>query len=83
MAKKKPYSNKELDGQHPEDFGYLGSREDTADSRTVKSRNRLRNRMEDQVAAFLKSGGHIQTVDNNIVADPPCRPVSNYGGRPI
>jgi hypothetical protein len=83
MSDSQEYSNKELDSTKYEDFNYLGSREDTAESRTVASRLRLRAKVQDEIEEFIKSGGQIQMVDNNVLADPPRRPVSNYGGRPI
>ncbi len=77
------YDNKSIDELEPEDFGFLGSREDVAEQRTVASRDRLRAKMADEVEKFINSGGNIVLVDNNVLADPPRKPVSNYGGRPI
>ena len=65
------------------DFGYLGSRDDTADSRTVASRQRLRDQLSDEIQAFLAKGGTINRVETSVCADPPKRPSSTYGQRPI
>ena len=50
---------------------------------TIQSRQGLRRQFEADVEAFLKSGGHIEQIDMHVTADPPTKPVSRYGGRPI
>ncbi len=54
-----------------------------AEERTVASRQALRDEMDRQVAEFLARGGQIQQVDPNVTADPPRKPESDYGSRPI
>lgn len=51
--------------------------------RTVNARKRIRNQLESDIEAFLSNGGLIQEVEMNVTADPPTKPVSRYGGRPI
>ena len=46
-------------------------------------RERARLKLEADIEAFLAGGGQIQAVDVNVMADPPKRPQSNYGGQPI
>jgi hypothetical protein len=53
------------------------------DERTVASRQAVRDEMERQVAEFLARGGRIQQIDPNVTADPPRKPDSEYGSRPI
>ncbi len=65
------------------DRSYIGSREDTADSRTVASRKRLRDQLSSEIEAFLAQGGKIDQVDSRVSADPPRRPNNHYGQRPI
>ena len=65
------------------DISYMGSREETADSRTVASRKRIRDQLSDEIEAFLARGGKIDHVDAHVTADPPKKPSSNYGQRPI
>ncbi len=65
------------------DIGFMGSHEESAVSRTIASRQRLRKQMDDEVEQFLAKGGKINSIDPNVTADPPKRPVSNYGQRPI
>ena len=65
------------------DLSYMGSREERADTRTIASRKRLHDQMNDDVAAFLARGGEISHIDSHVTADPPKRPVSHYGSRPI
>ena len=39
--------------------------------------------MAAEVEAFLSRGGQIQQIDDNVMADPPRKPQTNYGSRPI
>lgn len=50
---------------------------------SIASRQKIRDELEDQVAAFLARGGKINTVADNVTADPPKKPSPDYGGRPI
>ena len=54
-----------------------------AEERTVASRQAQRDEMDRQVAEFLARGGQIQQIDPNVTADPPRKPESDYGSRPI
>ncbi len=65
------------------DLGFMGSREDRADARTLSSRQRLHQKIDNEVDRFLANGGEINKVDPHVTADPPRRPTSNYGHRPI
>lgn len=58
-------------------------KDDGADARTVAGRQKVREKLAKDVEAFLAKGGRIQEVDANITADPPVRPTSEYGSRPI
>jgi hypothetical protein len=53
------------------------------DKRTLSSRERIRNQLSDDVDEFLSQGGHIEQVESHVTGDPPTKPVSKYGGRPI
>ena len=59
------------------------SREDAAEARSVTSRTRIRDQLNADIEAFLAHGGAIDHVDPHVMADPPRRPVSEYGSRPI
>ena len=50
-------------------------------SLTAKETERLR--IQSEVEAFLARGGKINEIPPNVVADPPRKPESNYGGQPI
>ncbi len=50
---------------------------------SIASRQKERDAIEDQVAAFLARGGKINEVAPNVTADPPKKPTPDYGGRPI
>lgn len=49
----------------------------------LSNRDQLRQQLQSEVEAFLASGGKINRIDPNVVADPPKKPESNYGGQPI
>jgi len=60
-----------------------GSKDETAEHRSLSSRERIREQLEDDIEAFIARGGAIETVDPHVTGDPPQKPVSNYGSRPI
>ncbi len=60
------------------------SAEDASDDDFDSSgREHLRQQLQSDVEAFLASGGRINEIPPNVVADPPRKPQSNYGGQPI
>lgn len=65
------------------DLGFMGSREEAAESRTIASRKRLHEKLDNDVEAFLANGGKIQQIQPHVTADPIVRPRSQYGQRPI
>lgn len=65
------------------DLDYIGSREEQAETRTIASRQRLRADVDDQIEAFLRSGGNIENIESNVTANSPGKPHGNYGSRPI
>ena len=46
-------------------------------------RQRLRESLAAEVEAFLARGGQIQEIEANVMADPPRKPQTSYGSRPI
>lgn len=50
---------------------------------SIASRQKIRDELESQIAEFLARGGKISEVPANVTADPPKKPTSDYGGRPI
>ena len=46
-------------------------------------RQRLRESMAAEVEAFLARGGQIQEIEANVMDDPPRKPQTSYGSRPI
>ncbi|MFT5937429.1 MAG: hypothetical protein ACJAS2_002066 [Pseudohongiellaceae bacterium] len=57
--------------------------DETAESRTIASRMKIRDKVEEDIARFLSKGGAISEIDSNVTADPPRKPESNYGARAI
>lgn len=56
---------------------------DDGRDRTLSSRETERRRLEEDMARFLNGGGEIKQIDRNVRMDPPRKPQSNYGSRPI
>lgn len=50
---------------------------------TKAIRNGVRDQLSSDVEAFLKQGGKVQQIDDNVRADPPKKPSMNYGSAPI
>lgn len=50
---------------------------------SAAARKKLRESMAAEVEAFLARGGQIQEVEANVMGDPPRKPQTNYGSRPI
>ncbi|MDG1292708.1 MAG: hypothetical protein P8O99_01205 [Pseudomonadales bacterium] len=65
------------------DLAFIGSKDEVAETRNTASRERVRSVLDDEVAKFLNGGGKINNVAANVMGDPPRKPESNYGSRPI
>lgn len=63
--------------------GYHSHNDDMPNSASIAERERQRSEVASEVEAFLAQGGGITTVEANLRADPPKKPESNYGSRPI
>tara|TARA_R110002072_G_scaffold140765_1_gene285134 strand:+ start:46 stop:243 length:198 start_codon:yes stop_codon:yes gene_type:complete len=46
-------------------------------------RENIRQQLSSDIENFLKNGGSVQRVENNVRADPPKKPSMNYGSTPI
>jgi len=56
----------------------------TADSgSSLALKTQEREKIQSDIEAFLASGGKINSIDSNVVADPPKKPSSSYGSQPI
>ena len=74
--------------QHDDNFERTGDDDffnqfDDAVTRTVEAREDARIQLENDIQNFIKTGGAVEEVAAHITADPPKKPVSNYGSRPI
>lgn len=56
---------------------------DDGSDRSISSREAIRKKLQNDIEQFLSSGGAVKTIDPHVTADPPTKPISNYGGRPI
>ena len=50
---------------------------------SVEAKQKERDALARAMEEFLARGGKVQEVDPNVVADPPKKPDSKYGSRPI
>lgn len=50
---------------------------------SVEAKQKERDALAQAMAEFLSRGGQVQEVEPNVVADPPKKPESKYGSRPI
>ena len=50
---------------------------------SVEAKDRERDALARQMEEFLSRGGKVQEIDSNVVSDPPKKPDSKYGSRPI
>jgi len=88
MTDKNDPKDEEIDtvagGSHSADkYGSRPLNLEDAATRTVSSKENIRQKLEDDIEEFLAKGGSVEVVGNNVTADPPKKPVSNYGSRPI
>ena len=56
---------------------------DDGRERTLSSREAERRKLEEDMKQFLSGGGEIRQIDRDVRMDPPKKPTSNYGSRPI
>ena len=59
------------------------SSDDDIEYGSQAAREALREAMASDVEAFLARGGRIQEVASDVMGDPPRKPQTSYGSRPI
>ena len=50
---------------------------------SVEAKQKERDALAKAMEEFLARGGKVQEIEDNVVADPPKKPDSKYGSRPI
>ncbi|MBO3276161.1 transcriptional regulator SutA [Pseudomonas schmalbachii] len=50
---------------------------------SVEAKKKERDALAKAMEEFLSRGGKVQEIEPNVVADPPKKPDSKYGSRPI
>jgi hypothetical protein len=73
--------NKETDASNDESNNVITY--DDGRDRSLTSRKTERERLEEDMERFLSGGGQIEQVERDVRMDPPRKPESNYGSRPI
>ncbi|WP_290577866.1 hypothetical protein [Ketobacter sp.] len=56
---------------------------DDGRDRSLSSREAERRQLQEDMERFLNGGGQIKQIDKDVRMDPPRKPESNYGSRPI
>src|SRR5690606_4915033 len=56
---------------------------DTEELPSVEAKQKERDALARAMEEFLARGGRVQEIEPNVVADPPKKPDSKYGSRPI
>lgn len=56
---------------------------DDGRDRSISSREAERLELEQAMLKFLDDGGSVKKIERDLRMDPPRRPESNYGSRPI
>lgn len=54
-----------------------------AETLTVSSKEAARRQLEEEMERFLAAGGKIRQIPADESADPPRKPTSSYGSKPI
>ncbi|TXH98879.1 MAG: hypothetical protein E6Q72_00835 [Pseudomonas sp.] len=50
---------------------------------SIEAKQKERDALARAMEEFLSRGGKVQEIEANVVADPPKKPDSKYGSRPI
>ena len=75
-------------GDAPESGGGKSSKkakaaEEVEELPSVEAKQKERDALAKAMEEFLSRGGAVQEIEPNVVADPPKKPDSKYGSRPI
>ena len=57
--------------------------EEVVELPSVEAKQKERDALAKAMEEFLARGGAVQEIEPNVVADPPKKPDSKYGSRPI
>ena len=56
---------------------------EAGEGRSVSAKEEVREKLRQDVEDFINAGGHIEEAAMGVSSDPPKKPESNYGRRPI
>ena len=75
------------DGEAERPAGKSGKKakaaEEVEELPSVEAKQKERDALAKAMEEFLSRGGAVQEIEANVVADPPKKPDSKYGSRPI
>lgn len=55
----------------------------STESLSATARRLMREQLQRDMEEFMKRGGEIKQIEDNVRADPPRKPSSDYGSSPI
>jgi len=50
---------------------------------SLTARKKMREQLQRDIEEFMKRGGQVQQIEDNVRADPPRKPAMDYGSSPI
>ncbi len=54
-----------------------------AEAMSMTARKQMRDQLQRDIEEFMKRGGQVQQIEDNVRADPPRKPAADYGSSPI
>ncbi|AZZ90426.1 hypothetical protein EUZ85_06705 [Hahella sp. KA22] len=66
-----------------DDEGAAAKQAADSEAQSLAIKNKIREQLQSDIEAFLQRGGQVQTIANDVRADPPRKPDMQYGSNPI
>lgn len=82
-AGKKTAKKAPLDKVAAAEKAFFGSKDDNPEDRSVSSRRRIHDQVNNQVEEFLARGGCISEIAPHVTAESDDQAGASYGSRPI
>lgn len=76
-------SDDEAEAPAPSGKGKAKAAVEVEEMPSIEAKQKERDALARAMEEFLARGGKVQEVEPNVVADPPKKPDSKYGSRPI
>lgn len=63
--------------------GITRTETEEAEALTPSAKEAVRRQLEEEMERFLASGGQIKEIPPDVTSEPPQKPTSSYGSKPI